>query len=51
MVDAAAEYHAKEGTVKEGHENITVCPHPLYSPDLAPRNFWFFPKDSITMKG
>ena len=30
---------------------ITVCPHPPYSPDLAPCDFWLFPKVKITMKG
>ena len=33
------------------HKNITVCPHPPYSPDLAPCNFWLFPKVEMTMKG
>ena len=28
-----------------------VCPHPPYSPDLAPCNFWLFPKDKMAMKG
>ena len=28
-----------------------VCPHPPYSPDLAPCDFWLFPKVKITMKG
>jgi len=30
---------------------ITVCPHPPYSPDLAPCDFWPFPKVKMTMKG
>jgi len=33
------------------NKNITVCPHPPYSPDLAPCNFWLFPKVKMTMKG
>jgi len=33
------------------NKNITVCPHPTYSPDLAPCDFWLFPKVKITMKG
>ena len=33
------------------NKNITVCPHPPYSPDLAPRDFWLFPKVKMTMKG
>ena len=33
------------------NKNITVCPHPPYSPDLAPCDFWFFPKVKMTMKG
>ena len=28
-----------------------VFPHPSYSPDLAPRDFWLFPKVKMTMKG
>jgi len=31
------------------NKNITVCPHPPYSLDLAPCNFWFFPKFKMTM--
>jgi len=31
--------------------NITVCPHPTYSPDLAPCDFWLFLKVKMTMKG
>jgi hypothetical protein len=30
------------------NKNITVCPH---SPDLAPCDFWLFPKVKMTMKG
>ena len=30
------------------NKNITVCPHPPYSPDLAPCDF---PKVKMTMKG
>lgn len=33
------------------NKNITVCPHPTYSSDLAPCNIWFFPKVKMTMKG
>jgi len=33
------------------NKNITVCPHPAYSPDLAPCDFWLFPKVKMTMKG
>jgi hypothetical protein len=29
---------------------ITVCPHPPYSQDLAPCDFWIFPKIKFTMK-
>jgi len=32
------------------NKNITVCPHPPYSPDLAPCDFWLFPKVKMTMK-
>jgi len=33
------------------NKNITVCPHPPYSPVLAPYDFWLFPKVKMTMKG
>jgi len=33
------------------NKNITVCPQPPYSPDLAPTDFWLFPKVKMTMKG
>jgi len=33
------------------NNNITVCPRPPYSPDLAPCDFWLFPKVKTTMKG
>jgi len=32
-------------------KNITVCPHPIYSTDLAPCDFWLFPKLKRTTKG
>jgi len=31
--------------------NMTVIPHPLYSPDLAPCDFFLFPKLKLRMKG
>jgi len=33
------------------NKNIMVCPHPPYSPDLAPCNFCLFPRVKKTMKG
>jgi len=33
------------------NKNITACLHPLYSPDLAPCDFWLFPKVKMTVKG
>jgi len=33
------------------NKNITMWPHPPYSPDLAPCDFWLFPKVKMTMKG
>src|SRR5215469_4391510 len=33
------------------NKNITMCPHPPYSPDLASCNFWLFPKVKMSMKG
>jgi histone-lysine N-methyltransferase SETMAR len=29
----------------------TVCPHPPYSPDLVPCEFWLFPEIKSAMKG
>ena len=31
--------------------NMTVIPHPPYSPDLAPCDFFLFPKLKLRMKG
>ena len=33
------------------NKNIMVCPHPPYSPDLAPCDFWLLPKVKSTVKG
>ena len=33
------------------NKNIMVCPHPPYSPDLAPCDFWLFPRIKMTVKG
>ena len=30
---------------------FTVVPHPHYSPDLSPSDFWLFPKLKETFKG
>jgi len=30
---------------------FTVVPHPRYSPDSAPSEFWLFPKLKETLKG
>jgi hypothetical protein len=32
-------------------KNIPVLPHPPYSPDLAPRDFYLFPKLKLKLKG
>lgn len=32
-------------------KNLPVCPHPPYSPDLAPCDFWLFPKIKTVLKG
>ena len=32
-------------------KSIPVVPHPPYSPDLAPCDFWLFPKMKMKMKG
>jgi len=32
-------------------QKFTVVPHPPYSPDLAPSDFWLFPKLRETLKG
>jgi hypothetical protein len=31
--------------------NMAVVPHPLYSPDLAPCDFFLFPKDENQVEG
>ena len=31
--------------------NMTVMPHPPYSPDLAPKDFFLFPKLKMKLKG
>jgi hypothetical protein len=51
----------KSGTFLLGHpvytgcnrtnKNFTVPEHPLYSPDLAPCDFYFFPKIKSVLKG
>ena len=33
------------------HNSITTCPHPPYSPDLAPCDFFLFPKMKLKLKG
>jgi hypothetical protein len=33
------------------HKCIPVLQHPLYSPDLAPCDFYLFPKVKSTLKG
>jgi hypothetical protein len=33
------------------NKNVTVFPHPPYSPDLALCDFWLFPRVKMTMKG
>jgi histone-lysine N-methyltransferase SETMAR len=32
-------------------KNITLIPHPSYSPDLVPRDFFLFPKIKSRLKG
>jgi hypothetical protein len=32
-------------------KGITVLDHPPYSPDLAPADFWLFPKVKLATKG
>jgi hypothetical protein len=34
-----------------GRKGITVLDHPPFSPDLAPADFWLFPKVNLAMKG
>jgi transposase len=31
--------------------NVTTVPHPTYSPDLAPSDFYMFPKMKLRLKG
>jgi transposase len=37
--------------VCEASQNITVLEHPPYSPDLAPCDFYLFPKIKSVLKG
>ena len=32
-------------------KNVQMLEHPPYSPDLAPANFWFFPRVKIALAG
>jgi len=34
-----------------GKKNIPICPHPPYSPDLAPCDFYLFRKLKLKLKG
>ena len=36
---------------KKQKNNMTVIPHPPYSPDLAPCDFFLFPRTKSQMKG
>jgi ATP-dependent RNA helicase DDX56/DBP9 len=31
--------------------NIPIVPHPPYSPDLAPSDFWLFPMQKMGLRG
>jgi len=42
--------HIVSGTVISV-KNITMCPHPPYSLNLAPCDFWLLPKVKVIMKG
>lgn len=48
MVNATAKGHPTE---RWTCESIMVCPHPPYSVDLAPCDFWVFPKVKTIVKG
>jgi AraC-like DNA-binding protein len=47
--------HLLSGDQKENRyltkHQTSVVPHPLYSPDLAPADFFLFPKLKTTLKG
>lgn len=46
MVNAAAECHPPNR--KAGSQKRYGCSRPLYSLDMAPGNFWLFPKAKMT---
>jgi len=43
--------HGLECAAGFGKNNMTVIPHPPYSPDLAPCDFFLFPRRKGQMKG
>ncbi len=50
-MDNAPVHHADLIHIFMDRTNITQVPHPPYSPDLAPSDFWFFPTLKRTLKG
>jgi hypothetical protein len=36
---------------RTGTDHRLLCPHPTYSPDLAPCDFYVFPKMKLRLKG
>jgi AraC-like DNA-binding protein len=49
--DNAPSHTAASVTTYLASRNIAVLDHPPYSPDLAPNDFWLFPKLKMTLKG
>jgi histone-lysine N-methyltransferase SETMAR len=49
--DSAPPHKARSVKQLLTQKSITEREHPPFSPDLAPNNFWFFPKIKSALKG
>ena len=51
LIDNASSHTAKLTKGFLEAEGLDLLPHPPYSPDLAPCDFWLFPKLKIYLQG
>ncbi|KAI6655368.1 Transposase [Oopsacas minuta] len=51
LIDNASSHTAKLTKNFLDVQGLESLPHPPYSPDLAPCNFWLFPKLKIYLQG
>ncbi|KAI6658251.1 Transposase [Oopsacas minuta] len=51
LIDNASSHTAKLNKNFLDVEGLELLPHPPYSPDLAPYDFWLFPKLKIYLQG